>query len=70
MLEEGLAFLTKHVNTADKRVMRRLKEMGVGPGKENIENLPHLRNRKEPTKSSEKQRSGWKGEETTPFDHS
>jgi hypothetical protein len=50
--------------------MRRLKEMGVGPGKENIENLPHLRNRKEPNKSSEKQRSGWKGEETTPFDHS
>lgn len=46
----------RYMNTEDKRVAKRLKEMGiaVGVGKENIENLPHARNKKTGQKSMDK----------------
>lgn len=54
--EESIYALMRYMNTDDKRVAKRLKEMGivVGVGKENIENHPHARNKKTAPKSIEK----------------
>lgn len=54
--EENVYALMRYMNTDDKRVAKRLKEMGivVGVGKENIENLQHARNKKNGQKSMEK----------------
>jgi hypothetical protein len=45
-LEQGIASLMPFLNTVDKRVARRLKEMGFSP--DNAENQPSLRNRGPP----------------------
>jgi hypothetical protein len=47
----------KYINVNDKRAVKKLKEMGVPTGRENIENIPHLRNRKSLGKSNRKNRS-------------